>query len=320
MNSISLNLAASVKPITRTLLMFEVKIVPNFELNNLEIHVAVEDRETIENNKKVVHCQCIVLKKRYVGETTTLNFPVAVTHPLPREYIVELHTSLSFLSSAPRIAVRVPLTHLFLPLEEAYFPLLADVQSLFPVTSLRNASYEALYQKKFKQFNKIQTHAFKALYNSDENVFLAAPIGSGKTICAEFSILRNHRKGPMRVVYVTPIKALAHKRYRDWKTKFGGGLNLMIVELTGETETDLKLLGEGQIIITTPRIWDALSRHWKQIIQIQQISLFIIDNLHFIGGAQEGSALEMIVVRINQMSTQLGKKIRNTIKPIVQWK
>lgn len=31
---------------------------------------------------------------------------------------------------------------------------------------------------------------FTALYNTDDNALIAAPTGSGKTICAEFAILR----------------------------------------------------------------------------------------------------------------------------------
>jgi len=31
---------------------------------------------------------------------------------------------------------------------------------------------------------------FNTVYNSDDNVFVGAPTGSGKTICAEFAILR----------------------------------------------------------------------------------------------------------------------------------
>jgi len=131
------------------------------------------------------------------------------------------------------IIVAVPLTHIVLPEEEEYYPLPADVfdlQSLLPVASLGNTSYEALYQNQFKQFNKIQTHAFQVLYKSDDNVFLAAPTGSGKTICAEIAILRNHQKGHMRVVYIAPNKCIAQNQYREWKTKFAGGLNSVIVE------------------------------------------------------------------------------------------
>ena len=51
---------------------------------------------------------------------------------------------------------------------------------------------------------------FNALYNSDDNVFIGAPTGSGKTICAEFAILRMiSQNAEGRCVYVTPVEALA---------------------------------------------------------------------------------------------------------------
>ena len=48
-------------------------------------------------------------------------------------------------------------------------------------------------QKKIQDNNKkIETTAqvFNALYQSDDNCLVAAPTGSGKTVCAEFAILR----------------------------------------------------------------------------------------------------------------------------------
>lgn len=55
---------------------------------------------------------------------------------------------------------------------------------------------------------------FNAVYNSDDNVFVGAPTGSGKTICAEFAILRmllHNVEG--RCVYITPMEALAEQVY-----------------------------------------------------------------------------------------------------------
>jgi hypothetical protein len=51
---------------------------------------------------------------------------------------------------------------------------------------------------------------FNSLYNTDEDVFVGAPTGSGKSICAEFAILRMFSASPdARCVYVTPLPALA---------------------------------------------------------------------------------------------------------------
>ena len=53
---------------------------------------------------------------------------------------------------------------------------------------------------------------FNAIYNGDTNIFVGAPTGSGKTICAEFAILRMlAQNSDARCVYITPIEALAQQ-------------------------------------------------------------------------------------------------------------
>lgn len=52
---------------------------------------------------------------------------------------------------------------------------------------------------------------FNALYSTQDNVLVAAPTGSGKTICAEFAILKLFSDVPKaaKAVYVTPYASLA---------------------------------------------------------------------------------------------------------------
>ncbi|KAH6812630.1 U5 small nuclear ribonucleoprotein helicase [Perilla frutescens var. frutescens] len=304
-----LNLVAHVQPITRSVLKVELTITPDFQWDD-KVHGYVEPFWIIvEDNdgEQILHHEYFMLKKQYIDEDHTLNFTVPIYEPLPPQYFINV-VSDRWLGS--QTVLPVSFRHLILP--EKYPPPteLLDLQPL-PVTALRNPAYEGLYQQ-FKHFNPVQTQVFTVLYNSDDNVLVAAPTGSGKTICAEFAILRNHQKGPesaMRAVYIAPIEALAKERYQDWKKKFGEGLGIRVVELTGETATDLKLLDKGQIIISTPEKWDALSRRWKQRKHIQQVSLFIIDELHLIGG-QGGPILEVIVSRMRYIASQLENKIR----------
>ncbi|KAJ9550083.1 hypothetical protein OSB04_022626 [Centaurea solstitialis] len=303
-----LNLAAHVQPITRTILRVALTITPDFQWED-KIHGYVEPFWVIvEDNdgEYILHNEYFLLKKQYIDEDHTLNFTVPIYEPLPPQYFIKVVSDrwLGSLSVLP-----VSFRHLILP--EKYPPPteLLDLQPL-PVTALRNPLYEALYQE-FKHFNPVQTQVFTVLYNTDDNVLVAAPTGSGKTICAEFAILRNHQKGTdsvMRAVYIAPVEALAKERYNEWKKKFGDGLGLRVCELTGETATDLKLLERGHVIISTPDRWDALSRRWKQRKHVQQVSLFIVDELHLIGG-QGGPVLEVIVSRMRYIASQ-GHNIR----------
>ena len=52
---------------------------------------------------------------------------------------------------------------------------------------------------------------FNALYSTQDNVLVVAPTGNGKTICAEFAILKLFSDVPkaVKAVYVTPYPSLA---------------------------------------------------------------------------------------------------------------
>ncbi|KAL0656836.1 hypothetical protein Bca4012_077420 [Brassica carinata] len=316
-------LAAQVQPITRTVLRVELTITPDFQWDE-KIHKYVEPFWIIvEDNdcEKILHHEYFLLKKQYISEDHTLNFTVPIFEPLPPQYFVRV-VSDKWLGS--QTVLPVSFRHLILP--EKYPPPteLLDLQPL-PVTALRNPNYERLYQD-FKHFNPVQTQVFNVLYNTNDNVLVAAPTGSGKTICAEFAVLKNHQEvllrqeddtkrqsGPdatMRVVYIAPKEAIAKEQFRIWERKFGKVLGLRVVELTGETALDLKLLEKSQIIISTPEKWDALSRRWKQRKYVQQVSLFIVDELHLIGEGQGGTVLEVIVSRMRYISSQGDNKIR----------
>ena len=81
--------------------------------------------------------------------------------------------------------------------------------------------------------------------------------------------------------------------YSEWQAKFGQQLGKKVVLLTGETATDLKLLAKGNVVIGTPEKWDVLSRRWKQRKNVQNVSLFICDELHLIGG-DEGVSCKLV--------------------------
>lgn len=79
--------------------------------------------------------------------------------------------------------------------------------------------------------------------------------------------------------------------------------------ILGETQTDLALLEKGNIVISTPERWDTISRRWKQRRNVQAVSLFLVDELHLIGG-MGGPVIEIITSRMRYVSSQTEKKIR----------
>jgi pre-mRNA-splicing helicase BRR2 len=198
-------------------------------------------------------------------------------------------------------------------------------------SALHNPTYEALYStQNFSYFNPIQTQCFNALYNSDDNIFIGAPTGSGKTICAEFAMLRlfsSAQQDQAKCVYIAPKSELCEQARKMWESRLGGGsLGKKVVLLTGETATDLKLIAKAHVIVSTPVNWDILSRRWKQRKQVQNVQLFIVDELHLLGG-EDGPVYEIICSRMRYISSQIERNIRivalsssiANAKDVAQW-
>lgn len=60
---------------------------------------------------------------------------------------------------------------------------------------------------------------------------------------------------------------------------------------------------------TPTQHWDMLSRRWKQRKNVQAVSLFIVDELHLIGGAK-GPCIEVVASRMRQISSHAASPIR----------
>lgn len=300
-----LEVNAQVQPMTRSMLRVELAITPNFEWDD-DVHGLAESFwiivEDCDGEDILFHDQFILRKEYAQSENNEhiVEFTVPITEPMPPNYFISV-VSDRWMHSETRIAV--PFQKLILPEKFPPPTELLDLQPL-PVPALKAKDYAALYPN-WNTFNKIQTQTFNSLYTTDNNVLVCSPAGSGKTVLAEFALLRHWSKQESgRAVYIAPFQEQVDIRFQDWKKKFSelrGGKD--IVQLTGETTTDLKLLEAGDLILATPTQWDVLSRQWKRRKNVQTVELFIADELHMLGGPL-GYIYEIIVSRMHYIRTQ----------------
>lgn len=206
--------------------------------------------EDVDGEIILFHDQ-FLLQRRFAEDEHTVTFTIPMYEPVPPNYFVSA-VSNTWLHAETRLPISFK--HLILPEKFPVPTPLLDLQPL-PVSALRNPEFQALYDSSFQTFNKIQTQVFQALYNSDDNVFVGAPTGSGKTICAEFALLRlwSNSKSA-RAVCIEPYPSMVEQRVAQWRLRFAqvqGGKE--VVGLTGETSADLRLLESGaQLVICTP--------------------------------------------------------------------
>ena len=304
-------LSAHVQPITRSLLRIDLTVTPDF-IYDVAVHdaaqlfwVIVEDGD----GEKILHHEPFSLRAQYAKDEHVISFCVPMHDPLPPQYFIKVVSDRWLHAEA---VLPVSFRHLILPQKYPPPTELLDLQPL-PVSALANPAFVGLYSE-FRHFNAIQTQTFATLYQGDENVLVCAPTGSGKTVCAEFAILRLFSTtADAKCVYIAPKDEIALNMFTLWTERLGGltvgKAGIRIVQFTGDSTADLKLLESGNLIISTALNWDAISRRWKQRKNVQNVSLYVVDELHLLGGT-EGPPLEVVVSRARYVAAQLDRKVR----------
>ena len=304
------------KPLTRTILNITVTLVPKFHWSKKWNFTSEPFWVIVDNRKEIIHYEYFLLapkqnEKMFMKETVfTFAVPFDI-EPGEKRARLDAVYNISLISDrwiGCKMVYPIELNEIDVPDDQDVTTELLDLYPL-PISALGNKEYEQIFNKSFKFFNPVQTQIFYSCYNSDENLLVGAPTGSGKTVIAELGILRVFKKNPTgKIIYIAPLKSLAKERVRDWKEKFHF-LNKNVLELTGDFTPDIDLLLKADILITTPEKWDGISRNWLHRSYVQKVTLVIIDEIHLLG-LDRGPIIEVIVSRMRFISGKTKSNVR----------
>ena len=143
--------------------------------------------------------------------------------------------------------------------------------------------------------DQFQTEAFEIIKNG-EDLFAAAPTGSGKTAVAMTAILKAFKNGK-RAIFTSPIKALSNEKYCDFRTKLDGRVSL----LTGDVKvrcTHPGGDGQSELIIMTAEVLrnKLLSENIDD--DLIDVKVIIIDECHYINSEDRGSVWEESIMSV----------------------
>ncbi len=152
-----------------------------------------------------------------------------------------------------------------------------------------------------------QEEAIKAGALEGKNLVLASPTASGKTLIAELCALKHVLEKNGKIIYLTPLRALASEKFDDFK-KYAAitkkdDRRIRIGISTGDFDSTDPWLERYDIIVTTNEKSDSLLRHRAK--WMNEISLVIADEVHLLNDAKRGPTLEVVLARLMQVNPDI---------------
>jgi helicase len=150
-----------------------------------------------------------------------------------------------------------------------------------------------------------QEEAVKAGALEGKNLVLASPTASGKTLVAELCAVKHILEKSGKVLYLTPLRALANEKYQEFKRyttiKKPNGRRLNVGITTGDYDSTNPWLERFDIIVTTNEKADSLLRHRAK--WMDDISLVVADEIHLLNDSERGPTLEVVLARLMQINS-----------------
>jgi ATP-dependent Lhr-like helicase len=180
------------------------------------------------------------------------------------------------------------------------------------------------FEQAFAAPTPAQAEAWPAIA-AGENVLVSAPTGSGKTLAAflwALDRLSTGQPGPSgdaargltRVVYVSPLKALAYDIERNLRAPLRGiGADDVSVGIrTGDTpqrERAAMLRNPPDILVTTPEsLYLMLTSRARDMLS--GVEAVIVDEIHAVAHSKRGSHLALTLERLEAQAQQHGGRGR----------
>ena len=169
---------------------------------------------------------------------------------------------------------------------------------------LPESAIEFLKSEGFEKLYPPQADSVKSGLLDGTSILVSAPTASGKTLIAMLAILSYLFKNNGKIIYLSPLRALAAEKFTEFKKleKITLGKKIKVGISTGDFENIEKNLEKSNILILTNEKMDSIIRHGVE--WVEEIGLVISDEVHLIGDETRGPTLEMILTQLKQLDTK----------------
>jgi helicase len=170
--------------------------------------------------------------------------------------------------------------------------------------TLADSAIEFLSQQGITKLYPPQENAVSAGLLDGKSILVSAPTASGKTLIAILGIINYLSKSKGRVIYLTPLRALASEKFSELKKleSLDLGRSIKTAISTGDFDSVDKDAENADIVVLTNEKMDSLIRHGVE--WLDQIGLVVADEIHLIGDADRGPTLEVVLTKLKELENR----------------
>ena len=302
-----LDTSVFVQILSRSCIRVSLSYSPVFEWNSdlhghkLMFRILVFD---VDQERLLYHQPFYVHKNECVRfkDEKMISFNLTISEPLQPHYFIKIVSDqwLSCDNSMP-----VSFKNVFLPTK---FPLSREEPDDIPSNSVNEYLNEWGPKLGLSFLNAMQTQVFDSFYNSFDNVYLAAIKNSGKFKMSLIAITRlySETKTAKSIVLFSTASDLNIKL--NQLEGLAAVFEVSCAVLTGNLQTDIQIFTSAQIIVSTAKNFERLTRNYKKRPQLKHVRLVIATDLASMSEAV--SSYEVVLTRVRLVFGLLNQKYR----------
>ncbi len=170
--------------------------------------------------------------------------------------------------------------------------------------NLFKAAIDFLKKEGYTELYPPQEDSIKAGLLDGKSLLISAPTASGKTLIAILSMINYLSKSKGKIVYLSPLRALAAEKFSEFKKleSIDFKRKIKVKISTGDFEAVDKDLVNSDVIILTNEKMDSIIRHGSE--WVDDVGLVIADEIHLIGDDTRGPTLEIILTKLKLLENK----------------
>ncbi len=158
---------------------------------------------------------------------------------------------------------------------------------------LPNEIIESISSRGIKEFTPPQESAIEKGLLTGENIVVASPTASGKTLVAEIACANAVLSKNKKAVYIAPMRALVLEKFNEFKEAYPYIRSTISI---GDLDANDQWLQGYEVLFVSTEKFDSLLRHG--INWLDRIGCVVFDEIHMLDDASRGPTLEVLITKL----------------------